>query len=828
MSAHKAGKPDFRLRIDAHALVQLGEQLITDDEQALLELVKNSYDADADWAKIRIKGDYVPTKSDFVPAEAVGLIEIEDNGTGMGQRAIENGWLLISLSLKREQKTNLKRTPKHHRLPLGDKGLGRLGTMKLGKCLSVETRNSPTEQGWLVTFQWSDVKSGTPLDQVPITWRRVPANGQTGTTVRIFGLRNLDTWRSDRRKKRLELRLSGLISPFETENEFEVHLDLNGRDIDFTRISAKLRQTATMTFDYDWDGKRLRVGGKLKLTWFRKKREGYDEFIARDEGKALFQELKQNPGLVKEFQPQLSREPSWFLEISREVGGEDLPFSELDAVNPGPFSGALDYFDLDSDIELPAKVFGNASDYRTLVKQLAQIYVYRDGFGIRMPNDWLNLGGAWTSQTGFYSLKPNNVIGFFRISVEGNPELIEKSDREGFTENGAWKGFWLLADNIARAANKCLNRLGKTAAAFLKEATGNYATSEQSAANYGDLVQRLETLITTSESVKNYFDQHAQTRLCALRQVEGSTRVIYLNLKESDENRQKAQQLLAAIERVQQDFASDTSEISRLATGLVEQKQLAAILRRRIDDFEDRLQLMYEMVGVGLSAQALAHDVPPILQQLDDQAKSLGKLGKARPIETTKVVNSIEGIRTSIEAVSQMLDFVQPMLRGRRLSRRKAKLSEFVNTFYELRGARLLTRGIKWHLEPESIRDFEISFNPGRFTQILDNLTTNSEYWLDHHYGRGSKEGKILLEIHEPELIFYDNGLGVRSDLEDSIFEPFTSGKEDGQGNGLGLFITRQLLLRDNCTISLDTARNKHNRRYRFIINFSGVRASAK
>jgi signal transduction histidine kinase len=175
-----------------------------------------------------------------------------------------------------------------------------------------------------------------------------------------------------------------------------------------------------------------------------------------------------------------------------------------------------------------------------------------------------------------------------------------------------------------------------------------------------------------------------------------------------------------------------------------------------------------------------------------------------------------------------MLDFVQPMLRGRRLSRRKAKLSEFVNTFYELRGARLLTRGIKWHLEPESIRDFEISFNPGRFTQILDNLTTNSEYWLDHHYGRGSKEGKILLEIHEPELIFYDNGLGVRSDLEDSIFEPFTSGKEDGQGNGLGLFITRQLLLRDNCTISLDTARNKHNRRYRFIINFSGVRASAK
>src|SRR5690349_15354155 len=106
--------PDFRLRIDAHALVQLGEQLITDDEQALLELVKNSYDADADWAKIRVKSDYAPSlEKDFVPPEATGLIEIEDNGTGMDQKAIERGWLLISLSPKRHQKKLGERTIKH-------------------------------------------------------------------------------------------------------------------------------------------------------------------------------------------------------------------------------------------------------------------------------------------------------------------------------------------------------------------------------------------------------------------------------------------------------------------------------------------------------------------------------------------------------------------------------------------------------------------------------------------------------------------------------------------------------------------------------------------
>ena len=75
--------PNFKLRIDAHALVQLGEQLITDDEQAILELIKNSYDADAEWARVRIDTTYVPTPEQHAPPHALGVIEIEDNGIGM-------------------------------------------------------------------------------------------------------------------------------------------------------------------------------------------------------------------------------------------------------------------------------------------------------------------------------------------------------------------------------------------------------------------------------------------------------------------------------------------------------------------------------------------------------------------------------------------------------------------------------------------------------------------------------------------------------------------------------------------------------------------------
>lgn len=164
-------------------------------------------------------------------------------------------------------------------------------------------------------------------------------------------------------------------------------------------------------------GKRLLISGKLKLIWFRKKREGYDRLIANDKGRALFKRLQENKLLGKEFQLHIPDEPSWYVSLSKHIDASDIQFAQHDGINPGPFCGSLDYFDLDTDIQLPKNVFNSASDYRDQVKNLAQMYVYRDGFGIRMPNDWLRLGAAWTSEAGYYSLKPSNVIGFFRISV---------------------------------------------------------------------------------------------------------------------------------------------------------------------------------------------------------------------------------------------------------------------------------------------------------------------------------------------------------------------------------------------------------------------------
>src|SRR6266540_1484854 len=149
------------VNIDANVIRQLGDELVTDAEQALLELIKNSYDADAEWVRLLID-----TSNAEVSPQIPGIIRVEDNGSGMTEDQLRNGWLRISLSLKRQVKAAGKTTAKG-RTPLGDKALGRLSTMKLGDIVDIQTY--PTKRtGYSVRLDWSDFTPGTNLSDIKV------------------------------------------------------------------------------------------------------------------------------------------------------------------------------------------------------------------------------------------------------------------------------------------------------------------------------------------------------------------------------------------------------------------------------------------------------------------------------------------------------------------------------------------------------------------------------------------------------------------------------------------------------------------------------------
>lgn len=196
-------------RFSPAILARLGEELNQSADQSILELVKNSYDANANSCLIRL----IDTK------EAGGQISIVDDGDGMNAAAIQNGWLVLG----RSGKSNTART-RLGRLPAGSKGLGRLAALRMGKKVQLKS----VERGNLrrvhcLNIDWSDFDNAEVVEDVAleITTKR---NASSGKGVQIL----LDDLRSAIRPdevKRLARSLLLLTDPFgDKEQGFDVKL----------------------------------------------------------------------------------------------------------------------------------------------------------------------------------------------------------------------------------------------------------------------------------------------------------------------------------------------------------------------------------------------------------------------------------------------------------------------------------------------------------------------------------------------------------------------------------------------------------------------------
>ncbi len=118
----------------ARLLTMLGDQLIKNELIALIELIKNSYDADASWVKVSFIGfaeDYSLTPT--------SKIIIEDDGCGMNAEILRKHWLNPATPDKLKRKKTDPKTPKG-RVLQGEKGIGRFAIFKLGKKISITTR----------------------------------------------------------------------------------------------------------------------------------------------------------------------------------------------------------------------------------------------------------------------------------------------------------------------------------------------------------------------------------------------------------------------------------------------------------------------------------------------------------------------------------------------------------------------------------------------------------------------------------------------------------------------------------------------------------------
>lgn len=188
-------------------LNRLGEELIPNPDQGIIELVKNSYDADATECTVKL-----------VNISTIGgSIIISDNGVGMGINAINEGWLVLGSSKKDANEI----TPLGRR-PVGNKGLGRLAALQQGSQVILKTRpkNEPGIE-YSLTINWHDFQEANVVEDIAFDVQKSSTNKRQGTDITINNLKNIF---SKRDIKRLARELLLLADPFDNNVAFRPQL----------------------------------------------------------------------------------------------------------------------------------------------------------------------------------------------------------------------------------------------------------------------------------------------------------------------------------------------------------------------------------------------------------------------------------------------------------------------------------------------------------------------------------------------------------------------------------------------------------------------------
>jgi len=374
-------------------LSRLGEELIPNPDQGILELVKNSYDADATICEIELLNT----------EEIGGSIVISDNGMGMDLETLQSGWLVIGKSEKEgaSDRTSLDR------LRVGSKGLGRLAALRLGTHVELATRpKSQPNIEYSVNICWNDFDTVDSVEQVTLSPTNRLTDAVHGTTISI---RNLKVKIGKREINRLARELLLLADPFDTNISFRPKLlgtgftDLEKQVNDqffedaefFLKASLDEHGYASAKL-VDWKGSTVATASHSDISKYRQK-----------------------------------------LEISERSTDEtnlstDLPYQKSVSTN-----FELWIFQLDPQSFSAKNREDNSRQIRQWLAEVGGVHLYHRGLRVApygdKGDDWLKINFSRSRNP---QARPSTRTVIGRVIAEDSGSLLlQKTDRLGFLEN---------------------------------------------------------------------------------------------------------------------------------------------------------------------------------------------------------------------------------------------------------------------------------------------------------------------------------------------------------------------------------------------------------
>ncbi|QNR23649.1 sensor histidine kinase [Croceimicrobium hydrocarbonivorans] len=399
-----------RIRPAARIISTIGEDLVGDSYAAIVELVKNAYDADASYVEIVF--DY--TEMDGNP---VLKIEIKDDGHGMTTEVVLNKWLVPATKDKLD-----RRTSPNGRLFQGRKGIGRYAAAILGQELLLETVDQNNTQTQ-VYIDWQLFEEIEFLEDVEVVVERKNVNKSPGTVLHITATgHKLDQWRKPELAS-LTKELRKLKSPFESHTKDKFNINLAFFNCPFDEYNDQVFEIEAFPiiklFDYRISGS-IGKNGKVICTYENQSEQNL-------------------PSETLEFDISLPIELNY----------------------PGPVEFDFRVFDRDKEavenlinkglIDPISKNAIGKTEAKRLLNEVYGVNLYREGFRVRPYGnggiDWLDLDKD-RIQNPSVRVGNNQVVGFINVKPEELSHLIEKSARDGFKENTYYFGLVRLLKSV--------------------------------------------------------------------------------------------------------------------------------------------------------------------------------------------------------------------------------------------------------------------------------------------------------------------------------------------------------------------------------------------
>lgn len=412
-----------KIRPAGRHILTIGRDLIKDKYAAIVELVKNAYDADSPDCSVSL----LP----FYSNEKKGIkVIIRDQGHGMDYDTVVDKWMVPSTSDKHDRINSPK-----GRLMQGKKGIGRYSASIIGDDLVLQTVD---KKGDLTTLYliWSNFSQAKYLEDVDVLVEHFKTERSSGTELIIVGDEShLDQW-TVKQIQNLRFELKKLIPPIDSTEQkidtdianFKINLHLGDFPYEgFSNVIEEIEPYPLFDlFDY-------RISGSISNTGVARLK-----FENKRIANAPIEQLKDFKILLNQH-PNRKGEESYCGEVQ-------VDFRVFDR-DPTSIDGLIERGLKDP---ITGQHVGKR-EARLILDTYHGVGVYRNGFRLRPLGDagydWLELDRERV-QNPSVKIGSDQIIGFIHIESEQKSNLEEKSARDGLKESSEYFGLQEICKQV--------------------------------------------------------------------------------------------------------------------------------------------------------------------------------------------------------------------------------------------------------------------------------------------------------------------------------------------------------------------------------------------